>query len=224
MRTVIDSHMHLINTKCFDKPTYDRLGQSIPKDTNIDQLVAWMKAAGIEPTAKGTEGNPADAMQYGEFIDAVAPEAAVLASASPASAEAPAPVADSEAIVKIFNDAYEALCDDLNTPVALANVFEAVRIINSAKAGELKLSRNDLSTLLTLFDNVVFGVMGLRDESAAESGDKHVVDGLMDMVLDERAKAKAAKDWTTSDAIRDHLKALGITVKDTKDGSEWTIE
>ena len=75
-----------------------------------------------------------------------------------------------------------------------------------------------------MFDNVVFGVMGLRDESAAESGDKHVVDGLMDMVLDERAKAKAAKDWTTSDAIRDHLKALGITVKDTKDGSEWTIE
>ena len=187
-------------------------------------LKALAKAAGIEPTAKGTEGNPADAMQYGEFIDAVAPEAAVLASASPASAEAPAPVADSEAIVKIFNDAYEALCDDLNTPVALANVFEAVRIINSAKAGELKLSRNDLSTLLTLFDNVVFGVMSLRDESAAESGDKHVVDGLMDMVLDERAKAKAAKDWTTSDAIRDHLKALGITVKDTKDGSEWTIE
>ena len=48
MRTVIDSHMHLINTKCFDKPTYDRLGQSIPKDTDIDQLVEWMKAAGVE--------------------------------------------------------------------------------------------------------------------------------------------------------------------------------
>ena len=45
---VIDSHMHLINSKCFDKETYDRLGQTIPKDTDIDQLVAWMKAAGIE--------------------------------------------------------------------------------------------------------------------------------------------------------------------------------
>ena len=44
----IDSHMHLINTKCFDRPTYDRLGQSIPKDTDINQLVEWMKAAGIE--------------------------------------------------------------------------------------------------------------------------------------------------------------------------------
>ena len=45
---IIDSHMHLINSKCFDKATYDRLGQSIPKDTDIDQLVTWMKAAGIE--------------------------------------------------------------------------------------------------------------------------------------------------------------------------------
>lgn len=45
---VIDSHMHLINTKCFDKPTYDRLGQSIPSDTDIDQLVKWMKDAGVE--------------------------------------------------------------------------------------------------------------------------------------------------------------------------------
>ncbi len=45
---IIDSHMHLINSKCFDKPTYDRLGQSIPKDTDIDQLVKWMKDAGIE--------------------------------------------------------------------------------------------------------------------------------------------------------------------------------
>ena len=65
----------------------------------------------------------------------------------------------------------------------------------------------------------------MRDENAAESDKgKDVVSGLMEMVLEERAKAKAAKDWATSDAIRDHLKALGITVKDTKDGAEWTIE
>lgn len=45
---VIDSHMHLMNSKCFDQPTYDRLGQTIPKDTDIDQLVKWMKDAGIK--------------------------------------------------------------------------------------------------------------------------------------------------------------------------------
>ena len=68
-------------------------------------------------------------------------------------------------------------------------------------------------------------MLGLRDESAAESGKgRDVVAGLMEMVLEDRAKAKAAKDWAASDAIRDHLKALGITVKDTKDGAEWTLE
>ena len=46
----------------------------------------------------------------------------------------------------------------------------------------------------------------------------------MEMVLEDRAAAKAAKDWTRSDAIRDHLKALGINVKDGKNGAEWTIE
>ena len=132
--------------------------------------------------------------------------------------------ADSEEIKGIFNGVYEALCDDLNTPVAVAHIFDAVRIINSAKAGA-KLTGNDLQALLRLFDDIVFGVLGLRDESAAESGKgRDVVAGLMEMVLEDRAKAKAAKDWAASDAIRDHLKALGITVKDTKDGAEWTLE
>lgn len=76
-----------------------------------------------------------------------------------------------------------------------------------------------------IFDDIVFGVLGLRDEAAGESGKgQEVISGLMDMVLEERSKAKAAKDWALSDAIRDHLKALGITVKDTKDGAEWTLE
>ena len=119
----------------------------------------------------------------------------------------------------------DLLCDDLNTPVALSHIFEAVRIINSAKSGAGKLTRGDIETLVQIFDDIVFGVLGLRDENSAESGKgQEVVSGLMDMVLEERAKAKAAKDWATSDAIRDHLKALGITVKDTKDGAEWTIE
>ena len=78
---------------------------------------------------------------------------------------------------------------------------------------------------MQIFDDIVFGVLGLRDDNAAESGKgAKVIDGLMEMVLEERAKAKAAKDWAASDAIRDHLKALGITVKDTKDGAEWSIQ
>lgn len=149
-------------------------------------------------------------LPYGEISDAIAPDSCP---------------ADSPEVKAIFDGIYDALCDDLNTPIAISHVFEAVRIINSAKAGQAKLTEGDIKTLVQLFDDIVFGVLGLRDEAVAESGKgQEVVSGLMDMVLEERARAKAAKDWATSDAIRDHLKALGITVKDTKDGAEWTIE
>jgi cysteinyl-tRNA synthetase len=76
-----------------------------------------------------------------------------------------------------------------------------------------------------LFDNIVFGVLGLRDDEASEGGKTvKTIDGLVQMVLEQRKAAKAARDWATSDRIRDDLKALGIQIKDTKDGTEWTLE
>ena len=146
---------------------------------------------------------------YGELPEGTAPDTC------PATA---AEVRD------IWNGIYDALCDDMNTPVTLARISDAVRIINSAKAGTLKLSKGDLDTLVQLFDDIVFGVLGLRDESAEGGSTGKVIDGLMGMVLESRAAAKAAKDWTTSDHIRDTLTALGIKVKDTKDGVEWTLD
>ena len=122
----------------------------------------------------------------------------------------------------VFEGVYDTLCDDMNTPGTVSQLFEAVRIINSAKAGSIKLSEGDIQTLVQIFDDVVFGVLGLRDDEGAGAGGK-VIEGLMDMVLEERAKAKAAKDWATSDHIRDSLAALGIKVKDTKDGVEWSL-
>ena len=132
--------------------------------------------------------------------------------------------AESAEVRAIFEGIYDALCDDMNTPVALAHISEAVRIINSAKAGQVTLGAGDIQTLVRLFDDIVFGVLGLKDEDAAAGSDGKVIGGLMDMVLEQRAAAKAAKDWAVSDHIRDSLKALGIQVKDTKDGAEWTID
>ena len=132
--------------------------------------------------------------------------------------------ADNAELKAVFEGIYEALCDDLNTPVALAHISEAVKLVNSAKAGQLKLSQGDLDTLVQLFDDIVFGVLGLKDEEAAGGATGQVIDGLMQMILEHRAAAKAAKDWATSDHIRDALAALGIRVKDTKDGAEWTLE
>ena len=68
-------------------------------------------------------------------------------------------------------------------------------------------------------------MLGLRDEEASEGGKAlQTIDGLMNMVLEHRKAAKAAKDWATSDKIRDDLKAIGIQIKDTKDGTEWTLD
>lgn len=150
-------------------------------------------------------------LEYGEYVGDIAPDSCLDGA--------------SDEIKCIFESVYEALCDDLNTPVALSHLFEAVRIINSAKDGKAKLSPSDLDSLCKLFDDIVFGVLGLIDENAAGgSRNADVVAGLMDMVLKERAAAKEAKDWGRSDAIRDSLKALGISVKDTKDGAEWSMD
>ena len=132
--------------------------------------------------------------------------------------------AETAEVRSVFEGIYDALCDDMNTPMALAQISEAVRLINSAKAGSLKLGAGDIQTLCQLFDDIVFGVLGLKDEGAAGSdGAAKIIGGLMEMVLEQRAAAKAARDWATSDHIRDSLKALGIQLKDTKDGTEWTI-
>lgn len=167
------------------------------------------KSAGVVSAIKGTEGNAADSLAYGEFVTSMAPDTCP---------------ATTESVKGIFEGVYSALCDDMNTPVALASVFDAVKLINSAKAGEMKLSKGDIETLLQVYEDIVFGVLGLRGDSVAQSSDKGVIDGLMDMVLEERAKVRAAKDWAASDQIRDKLKAIGISVKDTKDGPEWTLE
>lgn len=122
----------------------------------------------------------------------------------------------------IFEGVYDTLCDDMNTPGTLSFLFEAVKLINGAKAGTVRLAQEDLDTLVQLFDDVVFGVLGLKDEEGSGSNTE-VIDGLMQMIFEQRAAAKANKDWATSDHIRDTLNKLGIKVKDTKDGAEWSL-
>ena len=146
---------------------------------------------------------------YGEELFGVAPDSCKAVN---------------EAVRKVFDGVYDALCDDINTPICLAHISEAVKIINSAKAGQVNLGKEDIDTLCQLFDDIVFGVLGLKDEELSGGSTGEVIGGLMEMVLEQRAAAKATKDWTTSDHIREKLTALGIKVKDTKDGVEWSID
>jgi len=154
-------------------------------------------------------GRKAPDYAYGEYAFGTAPDTCP---------------ADNPEVKAVFDGVYEALCDDMNTPVALAHISAAVKLINSAKDKQIKLSAGDVATLVQIFDDIVFGVLGLRDEEASGGKADGVIAGLMDMVLESRAAAKAAKDWAASDRIREKLKELGINVKDTKDGAEWTLQ
>ena len=114
----------------------------------------------------------------------------------------------------------DALCDDLNTPIAIAHLFDAVKLINAGT-----LADKDKAAMKQLFDEIVGGVLGLKDEEAGASGKaEKALDGVMQLVLDARKKAREEKNWAESDRIRDTLAAFGIAVKDTKDGATWTLE
>ncbi|MCQ2155317.1 MAG: cysteine--tRNA ligase [Bacteroidales bacterium] len=140
-----------------------------------------------------------------------------------ATAAGPVQGEPSKAVTDLYEACYNALCDDLNTPIALSYVFEGVKMVNAAKDGSAKLSAADLQGLKKLFDEVLFDILGLQNEATSDGKSAAIIDGLMKMVLEDRAAAKAAKDWAKSDKIRDALSALGISVKDTRDGAEWHI-
>jgi cysteinyl-tRNA synthetase len=130
-------------------------------------------------------------------------------------------------IAKIKEEIFSALCDDLNTPVALSHLFDAVKMINLVKEGKLIISQENKEALIALFDEVFIGILGIEEESSMESasssGTSKVIDGLMEMVISERIAARANKDWAKSDKIRDDLKEIGVVLKDTKNGMEWNI-
>lgn len=130
--------------------------------------------------------------------------------------------ADNAEIARIENFIYDSLLDDLNTPLALSGLFDAVRIVNSVKDKTVAVNPADLEKLKSLFSEILTGVLGLVDEVSDSSSEK-LVSGLVEMVLESRKTAKANKDWATCDKIRNELAALGIKVKDTKDGVEWSL-
>lgn len=128
--------------------------------------------------------------------------------------------ASSENITELQNKCYEAMNDDFNTSVLIAHLFDAVRIINSANDGKLKVSAQDIELLKKIYHDFVFSVLGLRSDEGNDRSNG-ALEKVMDLVLDIRNKAKTGKDFKLSDEIRDKLIAAGIQIKDTKEGSTW---
>lgn len=121
------------------------------------------------------------------------------------------------------NKCYEALNDDLNSALLISHLMDAVRIINSVNDKKDTLSANDLDLLKKLFKTFVEDILGLKDESSANNN-QELIGGLVALLQEARVKAKAAKDFATSDQIRNELNKLGIELKDRKDGYDWCIK
>ena len=121
-------------------------------------------------------------------------------------------------------DAYAAMDDDLNTPVLIGVLFEAVRMINAVKDGKATATEADIATLRHVMDTFLIEILGILPEGTA-SGEATLKPyrDVVDLLLSIRSEAKAKKDWATSDLIRNRMAEIGFTVKDTKDGVEWSI-
>ncbi|QGY43587.1 cysteine--tRNA ligase [Maribellus comscasis] len=117
-----------------------------------------------------------------------------------------------------------ALNDDMNSPIAIAHLFEGVKMINSLKAGNETISGEDLKELTDFYKTTVFDILGLKEENSEKSQDNEVLEGVIDLLLKLRQEAKANKDWGTADKIRNELNELGVEIKDTKDGFEWLLK
>ena len=121
--------------------------------------------------------------------------------------------------------------DDFNTPIVISHLFDATKVINSIADKKDTISPDALDALKDLFKTFAFDLLGLKagnvaaatTEGSGSAAREEAFGKVVDMLLEQRAKAKANKDWATSDQIRDSLTNLGFEVKDTKDGWSWKL-
>ena len=139
----------------------------------------------------------------------------------------PADVSTVEAEVNALEaKCYEALDDDMNTPIVIAHLFDACRLVNLVNDGKATATAADIAQLNKLFDTFLFEILGMRPDMIAgdDSAQIKPFEQAIDLLLSIRAEAKANKDWATSDLIRNRLTEFGFNVKDTKDGFEWSLK
>ncbi|WP_316813670.1 cysteine--tRNA ligase [Pedobacter heparinus] len=128
------------------------------------------------------------------------------------------PAAESDfEIAPIAANCIKAMNDDFNSPVVIAELFEATRIINTVYDGKGKISAAELGKLKKLVSDFVFDIFGLKDEDASNTE----LNDVLEMVIDIRKAAKENKDYATSDKIRLGLQSMGIQLKDSKEGTTW---
>ncbi len=117
---------------------------------------------------------------------------------------------------------YAAMNDDFNSPILIAQLFEAVKFINAVADGKASMRKADLEIMRQTMHAFVFDVLGLTQVTESQSSDK--LDAAMQVLIELRMRARNDKNWALSDKIRDDLAAAGIVLKDGKDGTTYSVE
>ena len=121
------------------------------------------------------------------------------------------PGTDSTVDIKNLREkCYEAMNDDLSSPIVISYLFDAVRIINTILSGKASINETDLEELKEIFQTFMFDILGLKVENSTTGNASN-------------EEAKNHKDWQTADFIRNKLSEIGFEIKDTKDGAEWKL-
>jgi cysteinyl-tRNA synthetase len=117
---------------------------------------------------------------------------------------------------------YDAMNDDLNTPVLISHLFDGLKMIHSIHSGKEKISKKERDHLSKVYHTFIFDILGLKQEKSTGQQDELVAD-LIHKLLEQRQESKNEKDFKTADLIRKTLNEAGIEIKDTKEGFEWKI-
>jgi len=118
---------------------------------------------------------------------------------------------------------YDAMNDDFNTPILIANLFEGIRHVNLLNDNSASLTAEDLKLFSHSINTFIFDVLGLKDEKSVENNNEKL-EGVVNMLIGMRNEARANKDFAMSDQIRNQLIALGIQLKDGKEGTSFSIQ
>ena len=118
---------------------------------------------------------------------------------------------------------YDAMNDDFNTPILIAQLFEGVRFINILNDNSATLNLLDLNLFTKTMSEFIFDILGLGNEKTTANNDDKL-EGVINMLIAMRNEARANKDFAMSDQIRDQLIALGIQLKDGKDGTNFSVQ
>ncbi|MDN3706119.1 cysteine--tRNA ligase [Myroides ceti] len=117
---------------------------------------------------------------------------------------------------------YDAMNDDFNSPILIAHLFEAVKNINTIKEGKASITKADLETLKNTLHEFTFDVLGLSQQTEQQNNNEKL-ENVVDLLINMRNEARANKNFSLSDEIRDKLLAIGIQLKDGKEGTTFQL-